>query len=55
MTARHPAAAICGCPVGTIESWVTRAGREIRKLASTGVYEVPTVGEVGPAGMRRRG
>ncbi len=49
------AAAICGCPIGTIKSRVARARGEIEKLLGVGGRETPTSDLAAAGGMARRG
>jgi len=48
------AAAICGCPIGTIKSRVARARSAIGKLLDAGDSEPRTAGQAGAGGMPRR-
>jgi RNA polymerase sigma-70 factor (ECF subfamily) len=48
------AAAICGCPVGTIKSRVARARSEIKRLLGVGRYGVPATQRAGAGGLPRR-
>jgi RNA polymerase sigma-70 factor (ECF subfamily) len=45
-------AAICGCPIGTIKSRVTRARCELKRLLGIGGHETPATGQTV---MPRRG
>jgi RNA polymerase sigma-70 factor, ECF subfamily len=49
------AAAICGCPIGTIKSRVARARGEIEKLLGVGGRETPASDLAAASGMPRRG
>lgn len=49
------AAAICGCPIGTIKSRVARARGEIEKLLGVGGRETPASDLAAASGMARRG
>lgn len=49
------AAAICGCPIGTIKSRVARARGEIEKLLGVGGRETATTDLAAASGMPRRG
>lgn len=49
------AAAICGCPIGTIKSRVARARGEIEKLLGVGGRETPASDLAAAGGMPRRG
>jgi RNA polymerase sigma-70 factor (ECF subfamily) len=49
------AAAICGCPIGTIKSRVARARGEIEKLLGVGGRETPASDLAAAGGMARRG
>lgn len=48
------AAAICGCPIGTIKSRVARARTEIERLLGVAGSERPAAGQVGPGEMPPR-
>jgi RNA polymerase sigma-70 factor (ECF subfamily) len=48
------AAAICGCPIGTIKSRVARARNEIERLLSDGFSGSSAVGQAGAESMSRR-